>query len=167
MLKVAIAGFRHPHILELVNKTRKSPVLELVGCAEADDATRADMISKNIDIQWTDPEKMIAELPCDIVGIGDVYARRGAIAIAALKAGKHVIADKPLCTSPDELQEIRRLVKEKNLCVSLMLPLWSSPNAAAAKKLFLASSPSTDAIRVPVHAPVPGSGTATKMTTPQ
>ena len=135
MLKVAIAGFRHTHILELVNKTRNSPVLELVGCAEADDATRADMISKNIDIQWTDPEKMIAELPCDIVGIGDVYARRGALAIAALKAGKHVIADKPLCTSLEELQEIRRLAQEKNLCVSLMLPLWSSPNATAARKL--------------------------------
>lgn len=136
MLKVAIAGFRHGHIIELVNKTRECPELELVGCAEADPVVREEMINNGIDIQWNDPMKMISELPCDIIGIGDVYAKRGAIAIAALRSGKHVIADKPLCTSLEELQEIRRLASKKNLCVGLMLPLWSSPNAAAARKIF-------------------------------
>ncbi len=135
MLKVAIAGFRHSHILELVNRTRAHEELELVGCAEADAAVREQMINNNIDIAWTDPMEMIEKLPCDIVGIGDVYAKRGAIAIAALKAGKHVIADKPLCTEMAELEEIRRLAAEKNLCVGLMLPLWSSANATAAQKI--------------------------------
>ncbi|MBE6368470.1 MAG: Gfo/Idh/MocA family oxidoreductase [Lentisphaerae bacterium] len=135
MLKVAIAGFRHSHIIELVDKTRQNPDLELVGCAESDPAVRDEMNSKSINIEWLDPQEMLAKLPCDIVGLGDVYARRGALAIAALKAGKHVIADKPLCTSLEELQEIRQLAAEKNLCVGLMLPLWSSSNAAAARKV--------------------------------
>ena len=136
MLKVAIAGFRHDHILELVNKTNAHPQLELVGCAESDAEARAKTIERGIAVEWSDPMEMIEKLPCDIVGIGDVYAKRGAIAIAALKAGKHVIADKPLCTSLTELAEIRKLSSEKGLSVGLMLPLWSSPNAQTARRLI-------------------------------
>ena len=84
MLKVAIAGFRHDHILELVNKTKEHSDLELVGCAESDAAARAKTIERDIAVDWTDPFEMIEKLPCDIVGIGDVYAKRGGIAIAAL-----------------------------------------------------------------------------------
>ena len=136
MLKVAIAGFRHDHILELVNKTNNHPQLELVGCAESDAEARAKTIERGIAVEWCDPMEMIEKLPCDIVGIGDVYAKRGAIAIAALKAGKHVIADKPLCTSLTELAEIHKLSSEKGLSVGLMLPLWSSPNAQTARRLI-------------------------------
>ena len=137
MHKVAIAGFRHDHILELINKTNAHTRLELAGCAESDSATREKMQQeRSIEIAWNDPFEMIEKLPCDIVGIGDAYGKRGAIAIAALKAGKHVIADKPLCTSLEELAEIRRLAAEKNLCVGLMLPLWSSANAQTARRLI-------------------------------
>lgn len=137
MLKVAIAGFRHDHILELVGNTRQHPGLELVGCAESNEDARQRTIERDIQVDWSDPFEMIEKLPCDIVGIGDVYAKRGAIAIAALKAGKHVIADKPLCTSLAELAEIRRLAVEKSLSVGLMLPLWSSPNAQTARKTIM------------------------------
>jgi predicted dehydrogenase len=41
--------------------------------------------------------------------------------IDALSAGKHVIADKPLCTRLSELDEIERLSKEKGLSVGCML----------------------------------------------
>ena len=136
MLKVAIAGFRHDHILELVNKTNAHPDLELVGCAEPNDAARAKVIERSIDVAWLDPFEMIEKLPCDIVGIGDAYGNRGSIAIAALKAGKHVIADKPLCTTLEELAEIRRLSAEKKLCVGLMLPMWSAPNGQTARRLI-------------------------------
>jgi len=136
MLKVAVAGFRHDHIIELVRRCSNHEVLELAGCAEANAEARAAAAEKfNVSIEWNDPFEMIEKLPCDIVGIGDAYAKRGAIAIAALKAGKHVIADKPLCTSLEELAEIRRLAEEKNLSVGLMLPIWSSGNATAARKL--------------------------------
>ena len=77
MLKVAVAGFRHDHILELVNKTNEHPNLELAGCAESDDTARAKTMERNIAVEWNDPMEMIEKLPCDIVGIGDVYAKRG------------------------------------------------------------------------------------------
>ena len=38
--------------------------------------------------------------------------------VKALKAGKHVYGDKPICTSLDELSEIRRISTEKGLKIS-------------------------------------------------
>ena len=136
MYKIAIAGLRHSHINELINKSIRHSELELVGIAESDDAARASAEQAGREVVWTDPYKMIAELDFDILGIGDAYGKRGALAIAALKAGKHVIADKPLCTTLEELSEIRQLAAEKNLSVGMMLSMWSDPNPTAAKQLI-------------------------------
>ncbi len=72
----------------------------------------------------------------DAIAIGNYYGARGRMAIDALKFGKHVISDKPLCTSTEELNEIERLADEKNLKVSLMLDLRYSGNVLAARKVI-------------------------------
>ena len=137
MHKIAVAGFRHPHILSLFQDIAATPECRIVGCCEEDAATRAGLAERpECKIDHTDYAAMLRDLDCDIVALGDYYAKRGAMAIAALKAGKHVIADKPLCTSLDELAEIRRLAGENKRCVGLMLPLWSHGNAVAARDLI-------------------------------
>src|SRR5690606_18460473 len=54
----------------------------------------------------------------------------------ALSAGKHVLADKPLCTSLDELEEIGRLVAANNLSVGCLLTTRYSAATACVKKLL-------------------------------
>ncbi len=134
-IKIAVAGFRHGHIFSLLSAVKRSDKFELAGCCEEDAATR-EKISANLQIDWNDYQKMLNELDCDAVAIGDYYGKRGAMAIAALKAGKHVIADKPLCTSLEEYAEISKLAAEKNLKVGLMLDLRDNGNVIAAKKLI-------------------------------
>jgi predicted dehydrogenase len=60
---------------------------------------------------------MLDEVEVDIVAVGDYYGVRGERVIAALERGKHVIADKPLCTSLAELDRIEQLAAEKGLSV--------------------------------------------------
>jgi predicted dehydrogenase len=64
---------------------------------------------------------MLRDVECDVVAIGDYYAKRGALAIAALRAGRHVLSDKPLCTTLEEQSEIERLAAERQLVVGLQL----------------------------------------------
>ncbi len=66
---------------------------------------------------------MINNEEADVVVIGDYYGIRGALAIAALKAGKNIFSDKPLCTSLSEIDEIEKLAYEKGLKVGLMLDM--------------------------------------------
>jgi len=120
--RFAFAGFRHSHILDLLAGIEERPDTALVACCEEDPATR-DALAANghVHITHTDFSKMLREVECDAIAIGDYYARRGALAIEALSAGRHVLSDKPLCTTLDELAEIERLSAEKNLVVGLQL----------------------------------------------
>jgi len=127
-LKIAFVGFRHGHILDLYNRAKDAEEMEIVGACEEHDATRAELAAAGyVEVTHDNFDDMLAGVDCDVIGIGDYFARRGRLAVRALEAGKHVIADKPLCTDPDEAGEIERLAKEKGLKVGCMLSLRSLP----------------------------------------
>ncbi|MCM8814978.1 MAG: Gfo/Idh/MocA family oxidoreductase [Candidatus Omnitrophica bacterium] len=121
-LKMAIVGFRHGHIFDIVARIKKFPDLILVAACEQDEQTRVFVEEKGIvKITHTDYRKMLESVECDIVAIGDCYGKRGEIAIEALKKGRHIISDKPLCTKISEIKEIARIAAEKNLKVGCQL----------------------------------------------
>lgn len=136
-MKIAFAGFRHDHILSLYRLADAHEALEVVAAAEEDAATRAKFAESGKAVITHDSiETMLETVECDIVAIGDYYGNRGKIAADALKRGKHIIADKPLCTSLEELEEIKRLAAEKKRCVGCMFTLRDSPMIAAVRNFI-------------------------------
>lgn len=136
-LKIAFAGFRHGHIMGLYNKAQSSALLDIVAACEEDDAVRLGLESaRDVKITHSNIDQMLAETPCDMVAVGDYYSKRGSIIIRSLAAGKHVIADKPICTSLDELTEIEKLARSKNLQVGCQLDLRGNPNIYGARELI-------------------------------
>lgn len=125
-LRFAFAGFRHGHILSAHAKVLARPDCSVAGASEDDAETRAGVAAK-IQVTHSDYRAMLDEVPCDVVAIGDYFARRGAVAIEALRRGKHVLCDKPLCTSLEELDEIESLAKAKNLAVGCQLSTVENP----------------------------------------
>jgi len=120
--RFAFAGFRHGHILDLLTGVEERPDTEVVACCEEDAAAREELTTKGrVKITHTDFAAMLREVECDVVAIGDYYARRGALVLAALRAGKHVLSDKPLCTTLAEQEEIERLAAARGLVVGLQL----------------------------------------------
>ena len=120
--RFAFAGFRHGHILDLLSGVEERADTEVVACCEEDAAAREDLASKGrVEITHTDFATMLREVECDVVAIGDYYAKRGSMVLAALQAGKHVLSDKPLCTTIAEQDEIERLAAERGLVVGLQL----------------------------------------------
>lgn len=120
--RFAFVGFRHVHILDLLAGVEGHEGAEVVACCEEDAATRAALAEQGrVAITHSDFATMLREVECDVVAIGDYYARRGELAIAALSAGRHVLGDKPLCTSLEELAEIERLAAGRQRLVSLQL----------------------------------------------
>ena len=136
-MKIAIIGCRHGHIFALYQLIKESDRIEFAGAYEADDATRAAAEqNQGMSFPYHSVDEVLADKTVDAVAIGDYYGIRGAHAIAALKAGKHVIADKPLCTSLEELEKIERLSREKGLSVGVMLDLRYHKNVLTAKRLI-------------------------------
>ena len=136
-LKFAIAGLRHGHITSLCEKVKKHSGCQLVAaCEEDSDARKNARENWKIEITHESFKEMLDEVDFDVLAVGDYYSKRGQLIIAALKAGKHVIADKPICTSLVELEEIAQLSKAKNLKIGCMLDLRDNANMNAARQLI-------------------------------
>ena len=135
-LKLAIVGLRHGHIFSLISEARKLGV-EIVAAVEEHDATRESLAGDDrISITHSSFEQMLGEVDFDILGIGDYYAKRGSLALRGLEAGKHVIVDKPLCTTIAECDQIEALAAQAKRSVSCMFGTRSSPILQAMKKMI-------------------------------
>ena len=137
MIRIAFAGFRHSHILALYEAAKKSPLVEIVGAFEEDAETKEKMEREaGVVFTYASYDALLSDSRVDAVAIGDYYSIRGARVIGALSAGKHVISDKPLCTTEREAEEIAALAKKTGLCVYLMLDLRFDPRFATVKRLI-------------------------------
>jgi predicted dehydrogenase len=70
--------------------------------------------------------RLLGEVDVDAIAVGDYYSRRGAIVIEALRRGKHVLSDKPVCTSLTELEEIEALLRTTKLSLGCQFTLRGS-----------------------------------------
>ena len=109
---IAFAGFRHGHIFSLYEAAKKHSDLILQGAWEVDPQAKAAAEKQGVTFTYDSFDALLQDDSVDIVAIGDYYGIRGNLAIRALEAGKHVIADKPLCTSLHEAKQIQELAEE-------------------------------------------------------
>ncbi len=135
-IKLGFAGFRHGHIFALYNAINEKDGICTVASCEENAESRKAAEEKGVVMTHETYEDMLNDDTIDAIAIGVCYGERGALAIKALRAGKHIIADKPLCTSIDEISEIKRLSSQKNLKVGIMLDLIDNPTIATAIELI-------------------------------
>jgi predicted dehydrogenase len=128
-------GFRHEHILEIHQKASQRQDCEIVGACE-EHAPTAEKIGQKVKITHTNFAQLLEQTHCTILAVGDYFGRRGAILIEALKRGIHVVADKPICTSIEELNQIEQLAAKNNLTVGCQLSLPWNPQLALLTNLI-------------------------------
>jgi len=110
--------------------------IEIVAACEEDPVAQAEAASKGVvTITHRDFDEMLATVDCDAIAVGDYFAKRGSLIIRALSQGKHVISDKPVCTSLHELSEIEKLSAEKGLKVGCMLGTRDAPPSIGVRNL--------------------------------
>ncbi|WP_427896110.1 Gfo/Idh/MocA family protein [Kribbella sp. GL6] len=113
-VRFAAVGLDHSHIFGQVAGLIRAGA-EFAGMATDDPsaAVAVQLRERYPDVPFADtPDELIARDGIDVIVTAAVPDRRGPIAVAALRAGKDVVADKPGCTTLDQLAEIRRAVAE-------------------------------------------------------
>jgi predicted dehydrogenase len=132
-LKIAVVGTRHGHINDLIARLRDHEDAQLVAVCEEDETARAALSGNAALSEYSPPlpvfdsyAKLLEEVECDAIAVGDYYGIRGQRALMALQHGKHVISDKPLCISLTELDEIENLAREKKLALGCQLDMRSN-----------------------------------------
>lgn len=134
--RVAFIGLRHNHGLGMYKHMLEHPDFQVVAICEEHAETREALARDGIEATHTSYAEMLEAVDCDIVATADYYGIRGERLIAALEAGRHVIADKPLCTSLDELRRMRKLAEANDLKVGCMLDMAGSARMVTLKRLF-------------------------------
>ncbi|MEX0746000.1 MAG: Gfo/Idh/MocA family oxidoreductase [Phycisphaeraceae bacterium] len=136
-VRIAFVGFRHGHILELYKAAQASDTIDVVAAGEDHRPTR-DQLASDGTVTFTHDhaERVIDEVDCDAIAIGDYYARRGPLAIRAMQRGRHVILDKPICTRLDELERMAELASANGLAVGCQLSLRGGGAARTARRLI-------------------------------
>jgi predicted dehydrogenase len=137
-MNIAFAGFKHGHIFSLYSRAKENQDVNIVAAYEQDAEFRKNAI-QNHGVEFTHEtyDELLKEAHIDIIAIGEYYGARGEMVIKALKAGKHVIADKPLCTSIHELEPIAELVEKTGLKVGCMLTMRYLGSFAAVRDYIL------------------------------
>ena len=136
--RIAFIGFRHGHILSLYDAAQQRDDLEIVAACEEHSSTRADLTdSGRVEFTHDSATDLLRDNDCDIVAVGDTYARRGSLLLAALEAGRHVIADKPACTRLSEVHQIEEAAAESGLQVGCMLTMRDSRFMRTTRRLVM------------------------------
>lgn len=135
-MNIAFAGFRHDHIYSLYNEVKSLPELTVIGAWEEQPEFAEEAKKTVAEPFYESYEALLADPSVDIVAIGDYYGIRGKRVLQALRAGKAVVTDKPLCTSLEELAEIEKLSLEKSIPVGIQLELRNDPILQAAEEII-------------------------------
>ena len=136
-MRILFYGFRHGHILGCYRQAQQNPDVQIVAAIEENTPARlAAQEQLGITIDADGYDLWLEDPTLDTVAIGGAYGDRGAAIIKALQHGKHVLSDKPVCTSLFELAEIRALASAKGLKVGCLLDLRKIPAAAPVKALL-------------------------------
>lgn len=137
-MNIAFAGLRHGHIFGLARMARENPLFTISGYWEEDDAAREAGAPQFTEPAYPTYDALLADPSVDVVAVGDYYGIRGERIIRALRAGKHVICDKPVCTRMEELVQIEALLRQKNLKLGCMLDLRYDPALRLAQSIVQA-----------------------------
>lgn len=117
-LRLAFVGFRHAHVMGLYKSAQEHPRVQVVAAIDEDaDAARVAQVAHGR------YDEVLKSAEVEAVAVGEAFGRRGDIVIAALEAGKHIIADKPICTRLPELDRIAALVAAKRRAVGCLLDM--------------------------------------------
>jgi len=139
MYKVAVCGVRHGHIGSIIRQINEHPEMQVIAVAEENIAEGKKILGAlKLEITHNGIDELLKSVDFDILAVGDVYAKRGQEVIKGLKAGKHIISDKPLCTRVEELEQIEKISSQKKLSVMVALDLRFYVSIQTAAKLVRA-----------------------------
>ena len=106
-MRAAVIGMRHGHISEFVRAAEENPAVTLVGIAEDEPTVRARVEAEHSVPVYADFDELLDKEQPHVVGVARTNATKYQALTACLERGIHVIADKPLLTEMEQLEQVQ------------------------------------------------------------
>jgi len=135
MLRLGIIGLRHPHIMSLKSNVEATGQAAIVAVAEDEPRLRNKAAELGGQL-YADYREMLDREKLDAVGVCPVNREKGSVVAECLDRGLHVIVDKPLLTSLDDLEAVRSAWRSSGKLLLCMLTLRYEPACLALRYLI-------------------------------
>lgn len=134
-MKLAILGCEHMHAASYVVEGKKLPDVEIVGIAEPD-RLRGINFAQNFGVKYYETyEELINRADVDAVIICSSNVKHANLTVAAARAKKHVIVEKPIATTIEDAEMMIEECKKNNVKLMVALPVRYAPPIARAKQV--------------------------------
>ena len=134
-LTFGIIGCRHGHVHGLIKNLLDIPNVSCAGIYDSDDEAVQEVTDRYSVKRARCAEELLDDPAVQIIGTAEINNAKAPLLLQALKAGKHVIADKPLCTTMDDLNALEAAAKEHGCEVGLLLSERDAPYSRAMKAI--------------------------------
>ena len=112
MIRVGLLGCGKIAQVRHIPEYLANPDAEIRGFYDIDLGRAREMAAKFGGKAYETPEALLADPEIDAVSICAINHAHAALSIQALKAGKHVLCEKPMATTPEDCEEMVRVANE-------------------------------------------------------
>jgi len=140
MLGVGIISFAHPHAVTYAECLAAHTDARLVAIAD-DDPRRGTTMAARFGVNYAgDAADLLARADIDAVVVTSENARHAAHVVAAARAGKHVLCEKPLATTRDDALDMIAACREAGVNLQTAFPMRFGPPVLALRDAIAAGA---------------------------
>ncbi|KIL40571.1 dehydrogenase [Gordoniibacillus kamchatkensis] len=134
-MKVGIISFAHMHAYSYAHALKRIAGVELAGIAD-DNEERGRKYADVFGTVYVGNYEELLKLDIDAVVVTSENAKHREHVVAAAKAGKHVLCEKPLATTVKDGQEMIDACRENGVLLQTAFPVRFHPAVIRAKQLI-------------------------------
>ena len=136
-MRIGVMGVHYGHIGGMFSSAANAPDGEMVGLVEPDDALYERYTKDRSIPRYPSLDEMLEEAKPELVLEGIIHSEKAELVEKCARAGAHVLLDKPLCRSQDDLQRIYDAVKQHGIKLSMWFTSRSYPTFIALRETIL------------------------------
>jgi UDP-N-acetylglucosamine 3-dehydrogenase len=134
-MKIGIISFAHMHAFSYAQALKQIEGIELVGISDEDE-TRGRTFADKFGAVFYANHNDLLKLDLDAVIVTSENAKHRDHVVAAAKAGKHVLCEKPLSTNVKDAQEMIDTCRENGVMLQMAFPVRFHPSIIRAKQMI-------------------------------
>ncbi|TBL78583.1 Gfo/Idh/MocA family protein [Paenibacillus thalictri] len=132
-LKIGFISFAHGHAFSYINCMSRLPEVEIVGIADDNESRVAEVAAKYGVPYFADYNELL-QTDVDAVVICSENVYHAPITIAAARAKKHILCEKPLGTSTKDMEQMIRECRDHGVQLMTAFPCRYIPAVVQAKQ---------------------------------
>ncbi|MGP4080659.1 Gfo/Idh/MocA family protein [Pseudalkalibacillus sp. R45] len=133
-MKIGIISFAHMHAYSYASSIQKIDGVELTGIAD-DDATRGAKMADTFHTKYYRDVDSLLNTEIDAVIVTSENVHHVDHVIAAAKAGKHILCEKPLAINIEDAKKMISVCKENGVILQTAFPVRFNTSIIRAKQL--------------------------------